>query len=52
MLLNLIKECSMLLAKYRLSSDFNMLQLTVNPYYYATNSDMSTDISNCLEPLM
>ena len=42
----------MLLAKYRHSSDFNMLQLTVNPYYYATNSDMSTDISNCLEPLM
>jgi hypothetical protein len=25
----------MLLAKYRLSSDFNMLQLIVNPYYYA-----------------
>ena len=51
LLLNLIKECSMLLAKYRHSSDFNLLQLIVNPYYYATNSDMSTDISNCLEPL-
>ena len=47
LLVNLIKECSMLLAKYRHSSDFNLLQLIVNQYYYATNSDMS----NCLEPL-
>jgi hypothetical protein len=48
LLLNLIKECSMLLAKYRHSSDFNLLQLIVNPYYYATNSDMLTGISNAL----